>query len=183
MRGNDTLKTLIVSAFPGCGKSYMAQNSINHGYSFCDKDNGYLDSEEQYRSYVNEIMNLIGKFDFILINQYPEVLNLLHSFSIPYIIVAPNNLSYLSSNTKNLIKQQWFGRFYLRKDSFEWINLLYKNYDRWTSLYHLKSMKPKKIILLNGNEYLSNIVHDLEKMRDLFGINFVDYRKDNFTYN
>lgn len=44
-------------------------------------------------------------------------------------------------------------------------------------------MKPKKIILLNGNEYLSNIVHDLEKMRDLFGINFVDYRKDNFTYN
>lgn len=181
MRGSDVLKTLIVSAFPGCGKSYLAQNCKIDNYTFCDKDNGYLDNEEQFKTYVSEILELVGKFDFILISQYPQILKMLYSLHIPYIVIAPNNISYLSTNTKQLIKQQWFGRFYLRKNSSEWINLIYNNYDKWTSLHHLKSMRPKKIILLNYNEYLSDIMLDLVKIRKLYGIDFVNYCKNNIA--
>lgn len=170
MKGAGTLKTLIISAFPGCGKSFLANHYKNSKYTFLDKDNGHLSCESEFKAYANEIMSLIGKFNFLLINQYPEVLNILHENEIPYIIVAPNNSAYLSSRMRGIIKQQWFGRFFLRKNSNEWIDILYRNYDKWTSTYHLKSMKPNKIILLGNCEYLSDILDDLEKFYTLYGI-------------
>lgn len=169
MKGEDVLKTLVISAFPGSGKSFL----VNHNNSkllFSDKDNGHLNCEYEFKKYANEIMNLIGKVDYLLISQYPEVLKILHENGIPYIIVAPNNSPYLSSYMRNVIKQQWFGRFYLRNDSSDWMDLLYKNYDIWTSISHLKSMKPSKIILLGSCEYLSNIMNDLEELKVLYGI-------------
>lgn len=115
---------------------------------------------------------MIGKVDFLLISQYPELLNILNKQGVSYIIVAPNNSSYLSYNIRKIIKQQWFGRFCLRESSIDWIKLLYNNYDEWTSLSHLQSMKPNRIILLDNCEYLSDILNDLEEMRILYGIDF-----------
>lgn len=170
MKGVGILKTLIISAFPGCGKSFLAKYNKNSKLKFYDKDNGLLSSEYEFKAYANEIISLIGKFDFLLISQYPQVLDILYENGMPYIIVAPNNSSYLSSNMRDMIKQQWFGRFYLRKNSNDWIDLLYRNYDTWTSLNHLKAMKPSKIILLGNCEYLSDILDDLERFRVLYGI-------------
>lgn len=166
------MKTLVVSAFPGCGKSFMTENNKKNQYIFYDKDNGYLSCDDDFKIYANEIISLIGKVDFLLISQYPEVLNTLYQKRVPYIIVAPNNSSYLSSNMRKIIKQQWFGRFYLRENNIDWIKLLRNNYDEWTSISHLQSMKPNRIILLDSCEYLNDILYDLEKMKKLYGIDF-----------
>ncbi len=104
----------------------MAENNKNSQYTFYDKDNGYLSCDYDFKTYANEIISLIGKVDFLLISQYPEVLNVLHQKRVPYIVVAPNNSSYLSSSMRKIIKQQWFGRFCLRESSIDWINLLLK---------------------------------------------------------
>lgn len=174
MKGEGILKTLVISAFPGSGKSFLVKHNKNCKLLFSDKDNGFLNYEDEFKEYANEIMDIIGKVDFLLISQYPEVLKILHENGIPYIVVAPNNSPYLSSYMRNIIKQQWFGRFYLRKDSNDWMDLLYKNYDIWTSTSHLKSMKPSKIILLEGCEYLSNIINDLEELKALCGIDILN---------
>lgn len=159
------LKTLIISAFPGCGKSYLA-NTGNNSHIFIDKDNGFLKTNQDFSTYAQEVIELIGHADFIFINQYPEVLEILHSQGYKYIIIAPNNLPYLSSKARKLIKQQWFGRFSLRGNDEKWISILKQNYDQWTTLNHLESMHPSKIVLLNENEYLTDIVDDLVIIKD-----------------
>ena len=75
---------------------------------------------------------------------------------------------------RKINKQQWFGRFYLRKNSDNWLNLLHEKYDIWTSTSYLKSLKPSKIILLEGCEYLSNIINDLEELKELYGIDAIN---------
>jgi hypothetical protein len=52
---------------------------------------------------------------------------------------------------------------------------------KWTSLDYLKPMHPHKIILLNGDEYWSDIVDDLLIFKNLYGIDLVDNCKDDFT--
>lgn len=157
------MKSLIVSAFPGCGKTFFV--NITNGkygeYSVVDKDNGSLSTDIDYSNYANEIIDLIGKFDIIFITQYPEVLSHLNKNGYKCVIVAPNNTKYCSKKSKSLIKQQWFGRFTIRKNTNDWIDLLNNNYEEWTSLSHLQAMQPSEIILLNQNEYISDIIEDL----------------------
>lgn len=168
------MKTLIISAFPGCGKTFVVKNNKYSEYLFCDKDNGFLNCKQEFEVYTEEILQIIGKVDFLFISQYPEVLKLLHDHKVPYIVVAPNNSYLLSSHMRKLIKEQWFGRFFLRKNCEIWMNTLYQNYDKWTCLDHLLAMKPCEIILLGNCEYLSDIISDLEKMRELYGVDIVN---------
>lgn len=165
------MTTLIVSAFPGCGKTYMINkfNGIYNNYSMVDKDNGFLSCYNDYNIYANEICNLIGNVDIVFISQYPEVLQILRSRGYKYIIVAPNNLSIMSMKTKTLNKQQWFGRFTLRHNSSKWLKLLEINYEKWTSWEYLRSMKPSRILLLNNEEYLTDIIDDIIALIDTIG--------------
>lgn len=114
--------------------------------------------------YVDFIEKLIGKRDFILICQYPEVLQELERRNIAFAIVAPENSK--NEREKQLIKQQWFGRFILRdnnhiEDMNGWLKLLMENFDSWTNIDRLKSFHPDKIILLKEDQYLSDIIHEL----------------------
>lgn len=157
------MKTIIVSAFPGCGKTFLC-NIFNDEQMCIDKDNGDLTTEQQFKQYAQEIIDLVGRTKFLLISQYPEVLNILHKKGYKYIIVAPNNSSLISNTARRLIKQQWFGRFLLRGNQTVWLSKLLQNYDNWTSLEHLTSMSPSKIVLLNQYEYLTSIIEDLKEM-------------------
>ena len=157
------MRTLIVSAFPGCGKTYLVNkyNGVYNNYSLVDKDNGFLKSYDDYKAYTDEICDLIGNVNIIFVSQYPEVLQMLRSKGYKYIVVAPNNLPLMSTKTKLLNKQQWFGRFVLRHNSAEWLKILEDNYERWTMIEHLEAMHPSKIFLLNKDEYLTDIIDDI----------------------
>lgn len=91
MKRVEILKTLIISAFPGCGKSFLAKYYKNSKFTFLDKYNDYLNCKYEFKAYINEITSLTSKSDFLLISQYPEVLNILHEYGTLYIIVVPNN--------------------------------------------------------------------------------------------
>lgn len=162
------MKTLIVSAFPGCGKTYLSnmQLSVGGGSKFIDKDNGHIATAEDAEKYIQEIIALVGKYEIIFISQYPEVIKMLNLMGYKCVVVAPNNLPCISNKSRTLIKQQWFGRFLLRGNRSEWIEILKQNYEQWTDIEHLSSMNPEKIILLNENEYLTDILVDLQLIRE-----------------
>lgn len=122
------MKTIIVSAFPGCGKTFLS-NKFNNREIFIDKDNGHLTTELQFGQYNQEIIELIGHTEYVLISQYPEILNIIYEKGYKYVIVAPNNSSLISNATRKAIKQQWFGRFILRGNNNIWISNLVQNYD------------------------------------------------------
>ena len=156
------MKTMIISAFPGCGKTYIYENQEKYNYKVLDSDSSKFEKNTHWETlYVDHICDNIGKYDFIFIAQYPKVLELLHLRNVPFIIVAPDNSSLLSNKERQLIKQQWFGRFLLRnnshiKDLTEWIEQLKSNYDDWTSYEHLTMYNPSECILLKEDEYLSD---------------------------
>lgn len=174
------MKTLIISAFPACGKTYLfkEQDKLEFNgikYSFSDSDSSKFDKQENWeKAYIDSIQSKIGTVDFILISQHDEVLQELNNRHIPFVIVAPSNEEWLNKEEMVLTKQQWFGRFVLRdnshiKDFNTWLNKLSTNYDNWTTYKSLTRFKPVSVFTLKQNEYLSNIIQELY------------YKKENIT--
>ena len=161
-------KTLIISAFPGCGKTHLFLNQAAYGYSIADSDSSKFPKIKDWeKTYVDHIEKYIGNVDFIMFCQYPEVLCELHNRNIPFVVVAPNNdETLLSDKERQLIKQQWFGRFILRdnshiKDINSWIKELSTNYEKWTKYEYLMRYKPVSWFPLAEAQYLSDIIRDL----------------------
>lgn len=160
------METIIVSCFPGCGKTFLYKNNI-FSLKILDLDSSeYTEQDNWPQNYFEEIISQSNKFEMILISQHEEILKLLHQNDINFFVVAPNNYEFLSPRKRTLIKQQWFGRFLLRDNSHiintiglnKWFHILLVNYDKWTSLEHLTKYKPQKIYLLDNNEYLMDII-------------------------
>lgn len=170
-----TKKTLVVSAFPGCGKTFLYENQdtgfnikgTNKKISFIDSDSSKYDKTSDWAyKYALDIKSQIGTVDFIFISQHNKVLEELHKLGVDYVTIYPNNTDVISKQERQLIKQQWFGRFVLRdnshiKDFNTWLNLLKENYDEWTSVEQIEKMKPLKCYLLNQNQYISDILETL----------------------
>lgn len=169
-------KTMIISAFPGCGKTYLYKNSdklkfkyLGKGqkFSFCDSDSSHYKKQEGWeRQYVDDLEKKLGTVDFLFISQHKGVLSELESRHIPFVIIAPDNSDWITDERRMIIKQQWFGRFILRGNShisnFEsWLELLKNNYDEWTSVENLTKYNPVSFFLLKENEYISSIIEDL----------------------
>lgn len=161
------LKTMIISAFLGCGKTYLYRNQEKFNYKIIDSESTKFKKCDGWeKEYVDYIVLNIGKYDFIFVSKHPVVLQELNNRNIPFIMVSPDNSSSLSDKERQLIKQQWFGRFILRdnshiKDFNKWIKRQIENYDERTSYEHLTLYKPIKVILLKENEYLSDKIDKL----------------------
>lgn len=176
MKTNRTKKTLIISAFPGCGKTYLYQNQGKLGFkhfgkdvvfSVCDSDSSRYEKHDGWeRQYVDDMEERLGTVDFLLVAQQDEMLAELESRKIPFVIVAPNNAMWLPEEERRLIKQQWFGRFVLRNNSHirdfnRWFTSLKEKYDDWTSVERLMEHNPVSLFLLKQDQYLSSIITDL----------------------
>lgn len=171
-----SMNTMIISAFPACGKTYLYENQDTlefkylrkkKKFTFRDSDSSKYEKTEGWEKvYVDDIQNSLGKVDFIFISQHEKVLQELNSREIPFIIISPNNSEWISDTERKFIKQQWFGRFVLRdnshiKDFNNWLKLLKDKYDEWTSLEHLMKYGPASFELLKQDEYISDIIEIL----------------------
>ena len=160
-------KTLIISTFPTCGKTYLFENQMNYGYSILDIESSLFRRGDGWEiEYIDFIDNRIGKVDYILVSQHDEVLKELNLRKLPFITVLPNNSSSLSDRERQIIKQQWFGRFLLRNNSHikninEWLDRLLINYEGWTNIDHIMTFQPILNISLNADEYLSDKIDDI----------------------
>lgn len=176
-------KTMIISAFPACGKTWLCKNQKNFSLSILDFESSRFVKESGWeKKYVDELECNIGKVDFIMIAQYENVLQELSVRKIPFVVVAPDNMEWTLSKERQLIKQQWFGRFILRdnshiKDLSSWIKLLQTNYDNWTSVEHLTKYNPVTFFALRADEYLSDIILDLNFKRLSFE-QYTQYKED-----
>ena len=91
---------------------------------------------------------------------------------IPYVIVEPDNIVWNEQESKErakerqIIKQQWFGRFILRDNSHiknfsKWLNHMKDIYDERTGLGFIVKHNPVSFFVLKQNQYLSYIIDDL----------------------
>lgn len=177
-------RTLVVSVFAGCGKTWLTEHQKEYRYAVCDSDSSSYDKADGWEvSYVNDIMRKVksGKYDFVFVCQTESVIDELDKQGVAYVIVEPDNIVWSKFETKErmkerqLIKQQWFGRFVLRdnshiKDFPKWLSHMKKIYDERTSLDFINRHNQVTFFTLRQNQYLADIIDELYRMKEDYDV-------------
>ena len=69
-----SIETLVVSAFPGCGKSHLFRNKGEK--KILDSDSSTFDKSQFPQNYIEHIKFNIGEVDIILVSSHKEVRHL-----------------------------------------------------------------------------------------------------------
>jgi coenzyme F420-reducing hydrogenase alpha subunit len=133
--------TVLISAFPGTGKSHFFKNSKN---LVLDSDSSKFDKKYFPNNYIDHIKNNIYKVDYILISSHKDVREALVKNKLDFILVYP----------RKELKDEYLERYKKRGSNENFINLLDKNWNEWIDQLENQSCKSK--IVLNSNEYISD---------------------------
>lgn len=124
-------QTVIISAFPGCGKSYVTKHHTEERYKIIDSDStnfswikdeqGNNTSERNPlfpQNYMEHIKDNIGKVDVIFVSSHRAVRTALKEQHLKFILVSP----------RPHMKKEWIRRFDERGNSLEFIDFISKNW-------------------------------------------------------
>ena len=140
-------KTVIVSGFPGTGKSYYVNYAEGSGYMpqgfAIDSDSSKFNKSNFPSNYIEHIKNNIGKVKIIFVSSHKEVRDAMVKNNIHFTLAYPNKS----------LKIEYLKRYANRGSSVSFIDLIYKNWDNW--LNELQAQKNCKHLVLNEGEYLS----------------------------
>ena len=132
-------KTVVVSAFPACGKSYVFENqskispeltcldSDSSEFSWIKDENGNNTKERNPAfpdNYIQHIKENIGKVDIIFVSSHKDVVNALEDNEITWVKVVPDRIC----------KEEWIGRFWLRGNDDNFISFISNNWDDFTDI-------------------------------------------------
>lgn len=153
------MKTVVVSAFPGCGKSYVKEH--NDDLIILDSDSSkyswiYVNGEKTDErdpnfpdNYMEHIKEAIAsdKYDFIFVSSHETVRKALKDNDIVYISVLPDMNS----------KEEWLKRFKERGDSDEFIKTISDNWENWITDMNDREKNPALFnVFLKADEYLDH---------------------------
>lgn len=156
-------KTVVISAFPCCGKTYAFKHYKNK-YSILDSDSSkfswtHVTETDEYgnplrsikrirnpefpKNYIEHIKENIGKVDIIFVSSHLEVRQAMIDAGISYCTVYP----------KPEMLNEWVGRMYRRGNDANFINF---QIEHWDEFMHNINFEPYGIGLLRlgNNEYL-----------------------------
>lgn len=141
---NNSKNTLVISAFPGCGKSHFFRQ--NKDKIVLDSDSSTFDKSDFPRNYIQHIKNNLGTADIIMVSSHKEVRDALVENGIDFTLVYPDPS----------IKEEYIQRYIDRGSPQSFIQLLEKNWENWIS--ELDEQKNCKKINLKENQYLSDVI-------------------------
>ena len=139
--------TLVVSAFPGCGKSHLFRNKGDK--KILDSDSSTFDKSQFPENYINHIKSNIGDVDMILVSSRKEVRDALQNQGINFTLVYP----------RKDIKDEYIQRYIDRGNDGKFVELLKSNWDNWMN--ELENQSACNKVELNKGEYLSDIITKL----------------------
>ena len=137
-------KTLVISAFPGCGKSHFFRN--NESKEVLDSDSSKFDKEHFPKNYIEHIKSNLGKVDIIMVSSHKEVRDALVENEIPFTLVYPSPD----------IKDEYIQRYIDRGNTGSFVELLNNNWELW--LNELEEQVGCDKIRLEENQYLSDVI-------------------------
>lgn len=137
--------TIIISGFPGVGKTYFAEkykdktsviDSDSSNFSWLDKDNGIRnpDFPNNYIKYIEE--ELIGEYDVVFVSTHKSVRDALNEKGVEYYLVYPDR-------SLKEYYVDWFGH---RGSSQSFINMIESNWDDFLAELEADTL-PLKVVL------------------------------------
>lgn len=151
-------RTVIVSAFPCCGKTYAFEH-YQDKYSMLDSDSSQFSwmykaskdgivrqrvrNPEFPANYIEHIKQNIGKVDIIFVSSHLSVRQALQDAGIHYCTVYP----------KESMLNEWVGRMYRRGNDDNFIEY---QINHWNEFMHNITFEPhgQHLIRLGNNDYL-----------------------------
>ena len=125
--------TVVISAFPACGKSHMFNNYNGKPYTMLDsdssefswiKENGINTKERDPNfpnNYIQHIKDNIGKVDVIFVSSHEVVRRALNENSINFFMVYPGKG----------MKEEWIRRFRERGNDKNFIDFISNNWEKF----------------------------------------------------
>ena len=139
-----SIETLVVSAFPGCGKSHLFRNKGEK--KILDSDSSTFDKSQFPQNYIEHIKSNIDEVDIILVSSHKEVRDALVNEGIDFTLVYP----------RKDIKDEYIQRYIDRGNDGKFVELLKQNWDNWTD--ELENQEGCEKIELESGQYLSNVI-------------------------
>lgn len=135
------METIVIAAFPGCGKSYAT--GIYPHLHILDSDSSTFDKSDFPANYIRHIKENIGKCDVIFVSSHQEVRDALVEEGIFFTLVLPHPGD----------KESYIARYYARGSSDNFIKLIAEHWSEWVG----KSMLQKGalVYMLPPNSFIS----------------------------
>lgn len=83
--------TLVISAFPGTGKTWCFGNMKQDGFVILDSDSSKFDKSEFPANYIAHIKENLGKADIIFVSSHDTVRDALREEGIEFYVIYPDN--------------------------------------------------------------------------------------------
>ena len=160
MKQEETKNTKVISAFPGCGKTYCFNkykdsnvkilDSDSSEFSWVKDENGNNTKErnsEFPNNYIQHIKDSLGKVDIIFVSSHETVRDSLKNNNIEYIIVYPS----LDS------KEEYINRYISRGNNEGFINFINSNYENF--IKDIKNETYPHKIELRGKETIEDLIN------------------------
>lgn len=116
--------TIVISGFPGIGKSYLFENG--KGLDILDSDSSSFSwiskgsrNPDFPNNYIDHIKNNIGKVDVILVSSHDVVRKALQENDIMYFLVYPDKS----------LKEEYIQKYINRGNNKEFIDMMTVNWD------------------------------------------------------
>jgi hypothetical protein len=140
---SDIKEAILISAFPGTGKSYLHKNSKLY---VKDSDSSKFDKNDFPRNYIDHIKShRYANADIICISSHENVRNALVENNLPFLLVYPD----IS------LKDEYLEIYRSRGDSDDFINLISDNWDNWIT--QLMNQKHCIHVVLPTDQSISTI--------------------------
>jgi len=152
--------TIVISAFPACGKSYMFKNHNGKPYTMLDsdssefswiKDNKGNNTKERNpefpENYIKHIKDNIGKVDVIFVSSHSVVRKALNKNNINFFMVYPDKS----------MKEEWVSRFRERGNDEKFISFILNNWDDFIDEIEVEDKCLKEKLSSNSSsQYITN---------------------------
>lgn len=150
------MKTVVVSAFPCCGKTYAFEHYQNK-YTMLDSDSSQFSWVKDENgnntkkrnpdfpgNYIQHIKDNMGTVDIIFVSSHEAVRKAMEEAGIHFTCVYP----------RSDMLNEWVGRMYRRGDSAKFIQFIIDNWGNFMHEIIFGNYHGKGVIRLDSNEYL-----------------------------
>ncbi len=146
-------KGIIVSGFPGVGKTILFNNpggltildSDSSKFSWIDKAKGERHPKWP-KNYVDHIVANRDKADLLLVSSHKETRDALVESGVGFSLVYPSLE----------MRQEYIDRYIKRGSNAQFVKLLEANYEKW--IQELMMQQKCKHVLLQPGQYLSDVI-------------------------
>jgi len=147
-------KALVVSGFPGIGKSYIYDKyKFNSDKIILDSDSSKFDKSKFPQNYINHIIENLDKVSIIMVNSHKVIRDALKEANIDFVLVYPD----IS------LKEEYIRRYEERGNHENFIKLLNENWDNWINEIE-KDENLKIVKLIKKDYYLEDILNIISKI-------------------